>query len=443
MLLSVLLSPHPRGRITAMPDATTTAASPKRRWYQYSLRTLLIFMTIAGCGLAWVGMVVCAGFVLAQDTAAPKPAAKAGGEPEVLDSTSTKTVRSERLISNALDWLARHQNPNGSWSFHDFSKQCKDKSCTGPGTAVSETTATALGVLPFLAAHQGPTSKGPYQQQVQKAIEFLIAAQDRTVNVGNLGGEAKQSSPLDAHGLATMALCNAYGLTEDKRIGEAAQKAVDFIVASQDRTTGGWRCDTSKEEDTSVLGWRVSALNDAKLAGLAVPESTWAGATKWLRSCAHGDHGELFSSTPAGSPTPSMTAVGLLSRQRIGDAKRDDPFLNASVEYLVKHLPDAKEHDIYYWYFATYAMHNVPGPEWDTWNRQMRKQFVTTQVKEGCAAGSWDPEQPEKDKFGEIGGRLMVTSLSCLTLSVYNERRHMFYVPSDPPLSEQPADKKQ
>jgi hypothetical protein len=34
-------------------DATFNAAKPKsrRRWYQYSLRTLLIFVTLAGCGL--------------------------------------------------------------------------------------------------------------------------------------------------------------------------------------------------------------------------------------------------------------------------------------------------------------------------------------------------------------------------------------------------------
>ena len=31
---------------------------PKRRWYQYSLRTLLIFMTVAACGFGWLGVKV-------------------------------------------------------------------------------------------------------------------------------------------------------------------------------------------------------------------------------------------------------------------------------------------------------------------------------------------------------------------------------------------------
>ncbi len=64
-------------------------------------------------------------------------------------------------------------------------------------------------------------------------------------------------------------------------------------------------------------------------------------------------------------------------------------------------------------------MHNLSGIEWDVWNRQMRKILIDTQVRKGCAAGSWDPQVPSKDAWGGPGGRLMMTSLSCLTLEVY------------------------
>ena len=38
-------------------NTSPNAAQPKfqRRWYQYSLRTLLIVVTLAGCGLGWLG----------------------------------------------------------------------------------------------------------------------------------------------------------------------------------------------------------------------------------------------------------------------------------------------------------------------------------------------------------------------------------------------------
>ena len=41
-------------------DATLNAAQPKprRRWYQYGLRTLLTVVTVAGCGFGWLGIKV-------------------------------------------------------------------------------------------------------------------------------------------------------------------------------------------------------------------------------------------------------------------------------------------------------------------------------------------------------------------------------------------------
>jgi hypothetical protein len=49
----------------------------------------------------------------------------------------------------------------------------------------------------------------------------------------------------------------------------------------------------------------------------------------------------------------------------------------------------------------------------------MRKLLIETQIKEGCASGSWDPDEPQQDAWGHHGGRIMVTSLSCLTLEIY------------------------
>ena len=50
-------------------------------------------------------------------------------------------------------------------------------------------------------------------------------------------------------------------------------------------------------------------------------------------------------------------------------------------------------------------------------NRQMRRVLIETQASEGCAAGSWDPNEPDQDPWGRVGGRLMQTSLSCPTRS--------------------------
>jgi hypothetical protein len=90
-------------------------------------------------------------------------------------------------------------------------------------------------------------------------------------------------------------------------------------------------------------------------------------------------------------------------------------------QYLMQNLPDVRSRrDTYYWYYATQAMHNMLDADWDRWNRHMRRILVETQVTgRACAAGSWDPEKPFDDAWGHQGGRLMLTSLSCLTLEVY------------------------
>src|SRR5207248_2024395 len=41
------------------------------------------------------------------------------------------TRETERAVGAALYWLAHHQSADGSWSLKEYTKQCKDKTCTG------------------------------------------------------------------------------------------------------------------------------------------------------------------------------------------------------------------------------------------------------------------------------------------------------------------------
>ena len=43
------------------------------------------------------------------------------------------------------------------------------------------------------------------------------------------------------HGLCSIALCEAYGMSEDRSLVRAAQATLNYIVNSQDPTGGGWR----------------------------------------------------------------------------------------------------------------------------------------------------------------------------------------------------------
>ncbi len=325
------------------------------------------------------------------------------------------TKDTEVAVAAALNWFYRHRNPNGSWSLSRFASHCSGNPCTGPGAADSDSAATALAVLPFLGAGETHKSKGPYQDAVKQALFFLTRRQ--AANGDLSGGTGHQ---MYAHALATLALCEAYGMTKDQKIGDAAQRAVLFIEVAQNRSSGGWRYVPGDPTggDTSVLGWQIMALRSAQLAGLAVDTLTMENAKKWLAACSKGYQHGLYSYQPFKDATPPITAIGMLSWQYLG-MRADDPAMAESKQYLLQHLPDNGTRNTYYWYYGTQAMHNLLGPAWDTWNRQMRRALVRTQCREGCAAGSWDPEIPSLDAWSEQGGRIVTTAFSTLSLEVY------------------------
>jgi hypothetical protein len=266
-----------------------------------------------------------------------------------------------------------------------------------------------MALLPFLAAGQTHLTKGPYQATIKNGLYWLKNNQKAD---GDLSGGGQ--SQMYTHGLCAICMCEAYGLSRDRNYGASAQEAVHFIEASQHPSGGGWRYAPRQEGDTSVVGWQVMALKSAHMAGLTVSSQAMAGAKKFLTSV--GDGKGLFKyMVDKGGGSQAMSAVGLLCSQYLG-ASKDDPIIRGGQTYLMRNIPNANGHNVYYWYYATQVMHNLPGPDWDAWNRAMRKILIDTQAKTGCGAGSWDPA---KDHFGEEAGRIFETSLSCLTLEVY------------------------
>jgi hypothetical protein len=280
-----------------------------------------------------------------------------------------------------------------------------------------------MALLPFLAAGETPKSKGPYRQTVAKALDWLVKQQKPN---GDLSGGCEQ--PLHAHGLATIALCEAYGMTHDEQLGAAAGLGVGYIERAQNEATGGWGPSPGDAGNTSTFGWQIMALKSAQLAGLPVKASVLPNAERWLRSVAKGEKLGLYANQPSGEATPAMTAVGMFARQLMGAGPKDPALLEAK-RYLLANLPDSKlARNSSYWYCGTLALHAFSDADWMTWSRKTRQPLIETQVKQGCAAGSWDPDQPTPDAEGKNGGRLMTTSLSVLSLEVYYRYLPLFRV---------------
>ncbi len=322
--------------------------------------------------------------------------------------------RSEAAVARGLIWLVNHQSSDGKWSLDGFMNgRCN---CQNGGQN-NDIAGTAFGLLPLLGAGQthkgGGKNASAYSKNVERALKYLMLKQNKD---GNFGGG------MYAHGLATIAICEAYGLTSDPALQKPAQQAINYICFAQSKEKGGWRYTPRGDSDTSVTGWEVMALKSGQMAGLDVPSPVLEGATRWLNSCASPDQGAYGYTGPVSdsSDGTAMTAVGLLCRQYLGWGPRA-PGLQAGVQKLQRTMPGAPRASMYYNYYATQVMHHMGGPNWKTWNEKMRDLLVNSQdeghdPKHVHQKGSWFfPRDPHHT----AGGRLMMTSLSLLTLEVY------------------------
>jgi hypothetical protein len=325
------------------------------------------------------------------------------------------TVESERAVEQGLDWLSRHQRPNGSWSLA-ANEVCTDPPCPDRPFMQSDVAATGLALLPMLGAGHTHIEKGRYQATIRSGLAWLMK-QQQPDGLIYTGGAA--NAMMYSHAIATMALCEAYGLTKDQGLRGPAQRAVAYICKNQ-HTLGGWRYAPMADGDTSVHGWMIFALRSADIAGLPVPKRTIRQAKRFLDTVAVDDSKSLYAYRPGFGMTHSMTAEALVCRQILG-WPRESPALRQGVAVINENLHTSDERNIYYWYYATQLLHNMRDKQmWPQWNQKIRDFLIEIQVKgNGCAGGSWDPINPQEDQWGRSAGRLYTTSLSLLTLEVY------------------------
>jgi hypothetical protein len=338
----------------------------------------------------------------------------------------------EAAIQLGLEFLARHQSPDGSWSLAAFDQQHPQH----VNQLNSDTAATGLAVLAFQGAGYNHR-EFKYARQVNEGLQWLIENQQPD---GCLYVDADEKSNnacrLYSHGIAALALTEAYGMTQDPQLKSAAQKALDYIADSQDARKGGWRYfdqPAKRSSDTSVTGWMLMAMQSGQLAGLEVNSKTFDRIDQWLGLAAEPENESLFRYNPFAVDTAgisrmqgrqasvSMTAVGLLMRIYRG-WEQDDPRLVAGAKYLVdQQMPgdtNGRVRDTYYWYYATQVLKHVDGPLWDQWNDTLRPLLIESQIKTGEMSGSWHPYNPVPDRWATFGGRLYVTTMNLLSLEV-------------------------
>lgn len=338
---------------------------------------------------------------------------------------------SENAVELALEWLAKHQRPDGSWNLDHTVGPPVDRAFgrdkNDPGTHdMAKNGATALALLPFLG-HGDTHRDGKYKKVVDDGLKYLMKH-------GNSYGRGtswhEPGGTMYSHGLVAIVFGEAYAMTGDSKLRPFAQKSIWFIEDAQDPRGGGWRYVPREIGDTSAVGWQLMAIKSAKLSGLDFNKKTIKLAEKFLNRVSI-DNGAWYGymEKPTRNSDGSYSAfrkgvssVGLLCRMYMGWG-REHQGLGKGIAMLRRLGPSVGYDDspesvnMYYNYYATQVMKHWGGSEWDEWNRVMRDFLVESQETKGTKRGSWywDAGNHSSDS----GGRLYHTALAAMTLEVY------------------------
>jgi len=381
----------------------------------------------------------------------------------------------DKAVREGLLWLCRHQNADGSWGALSMRSRCSPKSpCFDAKLQATEhydEGLTGLALLAFLGAGISNRTEAALVDKldgkrydvgevVKRGLRWLRDRQNPD------GSFTRERAFMYNEALATMALCEAYGMTRANFWKDPAQRGIEFLQQAQRLNPSGsgrwgWRYASRQDvvdfrkgtgdeayarevfdSDTSVTAWCVMALKSAELSGLTVERESMDGALAFCDFVTANDGlvgyldakgaGQIvtgpFSDQFTYHPT-TMSALGMCIRIF---AKHDanDPFLEPAAKRIVADLPTiTKDHssiDYYYWYYASLALYQLDGEAsprrtgryWNPWNKAMIDTLIALQDhrEKTCAEGGW----LKTDRWGSYSGAgpLYDTALNVLTLEV-------------------------
>jgi len=266
-------------------------------------------------------------------------------------------------------------------------KQKDDGSWPSSQKSPAFTAMTSLAVLTYLAHNEKPGESPEFGETVQKALEYLLRVQNKTT--GRLPGNYD-------HPMAAYALCEAYGMTLNPNVKTAAETAMVPIIKGQ-HPTGGWTYNMNPNvedgkghgeagkyrDDTSYMGWCAQAVKAAKMAKLHVDglEKASKLAVKGFKKNARPNGGFGYTSPTDGSP--GLASVGALCMQLLGAG--NDSEVKKALDLMETWQPSFEPKGPqggslqYYFYYATQAKFNVGGKRWENWNKEMKPIYVKAQ----------------------------------------------------------------
>ena len=285
--------------------------------------------------------------------------------PDALDEADTSALldrRTEAAIQRGLQFLKSSQGKDGRWD-------AGDSNWVGY---------TAFSMIAFMLNGHCPNKKQPYGETLTKAVDALLKETEGQVS-GYMGAN------MYSHGLATLALSEAWGQSEkDDKIQEALKAAVKVILRAQNEA-GGWRYNPQPAEaDVSVTAMQVVALAAARQAGIFVPDETITRAVRYVNMCHQTESGGFSYEAGLGSPGFARTAAATFSLMMLG--RHEFKEVKDGVRYLQKEGPKAvknTDHYMYGHYYAALVMYQAGSQDFKNWYPQIRDVMLSRQASNG------------------------------------------------------------
>ena len=302
--------------------------------------------------------------------------------------------------------IARLQQPDGGW--------CSPGGRHDPAT-------TGLAILAFLKA--GYTHRGdlPFHSVVRRGLLWLKGHQRAD---GRFAREADDRSLFD-HALATLAMTEAFGMTDSVLWKDSAQRALDFAGGAR-RVGGVWH-DPDRPPDEDEAGTTVwtflpfasarslarAEARSGKPASLRVDESIGADLRRWIESRTDSGTGRVpavgRTDGPGGLSADALTAACAFLRFHLGEVAQESEVLRKELALLADSppAPDALlgGSDVFRAYFGALATARAPGMPRDRW-----REALFAAVEAAASANSSTPTGPGLD----VCGPAALAALRCL-----------------------------
>ncbi len=288
--------------------------------------------------------------------------------------TVTVDADTEGVIHGALNYLARQQGINGSWT-------------QAPGSHGYPVAMTGYALMAFLSTGNLP-DEGEYGRNVASGVQYLLGQ----IQPDGLFRDVDQGKYMYSHGIATVALAELYGETRSRLLRQRLEQIVNVILDAQ-CIRGGWRyTPKSQDADISVTVLQVAALRAAKNAGLAVPAESINRAVDFIDKCYNAGSGG-FAYQPNQGPGFARTAAAIYSLQVCG--KYDDPHILKGSDYLFAHGDEGQEWWPYGCYYAAPAQYMIGGDVWRRWYDRMKTRLMSTVIRQGDTS-YWDEKRSQR-----------------------------------------------